>query len=112
MGWRDRRTVPIAGLVLVAAGILVGLAMWGVATVRRAGRAPAVTVQEAPEPRLQVNPRRDLETYLRAQQRLLESVGWVDRDAGVVRIPIERAAEQLLARGFPVRAPAESEEPD
>lgn len=112
MGWTIRRGISTAGFLLCAAGILVGLAIWGVATTRRAGQAPRVPVQVAPEPRLQVDPEGDLEAYMREQRILLESVGWVDRDNGVVRIPVERAAKRLLARGFPVRAPAEPEEPD
>lgn len=32
----------------------------------------------------------------KAQQRKLEQYGWVDRDAGLARIPIERAMDQVL----------------
>lgn len=36
---------------------------------------------------------------LRARQGArLESYGWVDRNAGVIHVPIERAMEQVLAR--------------
>ena len=111
MDSKGSRVIPAAALLLCVAGILAGIAMWGVATVRRAERTPSVAVQVAPAPRLQVDPERDLEAYMRDQQRLLKSVEWMDRDAGVVRIPVARATEQLLERGFPVRAPAESEEP-
>jgi hypothetical protein len=38
-------------------------------------------------------------------RELLTSSGWVDREAGVVRIPIEQAKRLLLARGLPVREP-------
>ncbi len=31
--------------------------------------------------------------------------GWVDKDAGVVRLPIERAKQLLIERGLPVTAP-------
>ena len=108
---QTRRTILSAVTMLGAAGLLAGLAMWGVFSVRRQGRAPQVPVQVAPEPRLQVQPDSDLEEYLRGQRKRLGSIGWVDRDAGVVHIPVERAAERLLERGFPVRAPADSREP-
>jgi hypothetical protein len=57
-----------------------------------------------PEPRLQVTAPMDLKQYKAAQDGVLNSYGWVDQQAGVVRIPIERAMDILLQRGFPVRA--------
>jgi len=36
-----------------------------------------------------------------SEQDTLESYGWVDRKAGVVRVPIERAFELVLERGLP-----------
>jgi hypothetical protein len=41
---------------------------------------------------------------LRAQEdALLETPGWIDEDAGRVRLPIERAKELLLERGLAAR---------
>ena len=51
-----------------------------------------------PAPRLQVDPDRDLESLRAADARVLGSYGWVDPQAGVVRIPIERAMEIVAAR--------------
>jgi len=59
-----------------------------------------------PEPRLQVAAPRDLNQYKAAQDEILNRYGWVDRQTGVVRIPIERAMDLLLQRGFPVRTAA------
>lgn len=54
--------------------------------------------RQPPQPRLQRLPTRELET-LRAEERaVLESYGWVDRDEGIVRIPIERAMELIAER--------------
>ena len=39
-----------------------------------------------------------------AEDKRLSSYGWVDRQAGVVSIPITRAMELLSARGLPTRA--------
>ena len=46
-----------------------------------------------------------------AEDAVLYSYGWVDRAAGIVRIPIDRAMEVLVQRGLPTRAtpPAASE---
>jgi hypothetical protein len=52
---------------------------------------------------LQVNPTVALEEVRREEEAQLNSYGWVQREAGVVRIPIERAKELLLERGLPVR---------
>ena len=68
--------------------------------------------QLPPEPRLQVNPRRDLIEHRRAEQELLDGWGWVDRNAGIVHVPIARAMEILAQRGgtapplFPAPTPA------
>jgi hypothetical protein len=55
------------------------------------------------EPRLQVNPAQELREMRRAEEALLTSYGWVDQEAGLVRIPIARAMEMLVASGLPVR---------
>ncbi|HEX9759609.1 MAG TPA: hypothetical protein VGA40_01750 [Candidatus Acidoferrales bacterium] len=61
-----------------------------------------------PEPRLQVAPKRDMERFHAQEEAALESYAWVDRNTGVVRIPIERAIEIVAERGLPARpAPRE-----
>ena len=56
-----------------------------------------------PEPRLQINPREDLRTLRAQEDELLRSYGWVDRNAGIVRIPIEEAMRLTIERGLPAR---------
>jgi hypothetical protein len=56
-----------------------------------------------PEPRLQVSAPQDLKQFKAAQDEILNSYGWVDQKAGIVRIPIDRAMDILLQRGLPVR---------
>ena len=48
-----------------------------------------------PTPREQPDPLVDLETLRAREDAQLNSYGWVDRNAGVVRIPIDRAIELL-----------------
>jgi hypothetical protein len=62
-----------------------------------------------PEPRLQVNPRQDLKDLRAVEEQLLTSYVWVDRNAGVVRIPIDEAMKLTLQRGFPSRPASEQE---
>jgi hypothetical protein len=68
---------------------------------------PGVAQQRAMEakdvPRLQISPQTDLKEFRAREQTELESYGWINRTAGVVRIPIDRAMELVLERGLPVR---------
>ena len=56
-----------------------------------------------PEPRLQVAPREDLQALRAREEAELNSYAWIDKTAGVVRLPISRAMDLLLDRGLPVR---------
>jgi hypothetical protein len=60
-------------------------------------------VRVPPEPRLQTNPRQDLADLRAKEDEALTSYGWVDRNAGVVRIPIDQAIKLTLERGLPSR---------
>ena len=59
--------------------------------------------REPPEPRLQTNPRQDLNDLRAREDQLLTSYSWVDKNAGVVRIPIDRAMQLVVERGLPTR---------
>ena len=56
-----------------------------------------------PAPRLQTSPPADLQQLLEAENAKLNSYGWVDKNAGVIRIPIDRAMDLLAQRGLPAR---------
>ncbi|MES1255654.1 MAG: hypothetical protein ABUS56_08600 [Acidobacteriota bacterium] len=58
-----------------------------------------------PEPRLQSHPREDLRELQAEEARILDSYGWVDREAGIVRIPIDEAMKLTVERGLPARTP-------
>ena len=57
-----------------------------------------------PRPRLQTYPFTDITALRTEERKLLDEYAWVDKNAGVVRIPIERAIEVLAERGLPHRA--------
>jgi len=67
-----------------------------------------LAVEQAPrlpaEPRLQPSPPNDIRQFRRQERVMLESYGWVDREAGEVRIPIAEAMRLTVERGLPVRA--------
>ncbi len=56
-----------------------------------------------PQPRLQADPETDITDYLNSQRDSLNTYGWVDREQGIVRIPIDRAIELTLKQGLPTR---------
>ncbi|HWP65862.1 MAG TPA: hypothetical protein VNO26_08130 [Candidatus Limnocylindria bacterium] len=55
--------------------------------------------REPPAPRLQERPIVDLQMLRAREQAQLSGYAWVDRDAGRVRIPIERAMELVAKDG-------------
>ena len=63
-----------------------------------------------PPPRLQPNPidrttaEQDMANLLLQENAILDSYGWVDKEEGIVRIPVERAIDLLAGE-------AEAEEP-
>lgn len=55
---------------------------------------------EPPAPRLQSDPAADLARFRTAEQQRLESYGWVDRQKGIVHIPIGQAMREIAERGI------------
>lgn len=107
----DARPVLLAGLVLalVLAGAMA-VSAWVsrrmTADVRRGEVAnPIRALQKPPEgPLLQAVPARELVQQRAWEERLLGATEWIDPVNKIVRLPIERAMELVLAEGFPVRA--------
>ena len=60
--------------------------------------------KEPPTPHLQSQPFKDVYTLRQAEAAKLSSYGWVDKEGGVARLPIDRAIDVMLERGFPARA--------
>jgi hypothetical protein len=64
----------------------------------------AVSAQNNAIPHLQLSPIEDLQKFRQREEAELNTYGWIDRTAGVVRVPIESAMDLVLQRGLPVRA--------
>jgi len=63
-----------------------------------------------PEPRLEKSePERVLE-LVTIEDRQLATYNWLDKDKGVVQIPIDRAIDLIVQRGLPVRPAAKGQE--
>lgn len=59
--------------------------------------------EQFPEPRLETNERTEINDFRRKEEATLRTYGWVDKSAGTVRIPIDRAMQLIAERGLPVR---------
>ena len=108
----DVRNLIIFGVglsLLVVAGLLLSGAVFHYFVGHQGLGPPASPFEDVrmlpPEPRLQVSAPKDLAQYQGAQREILNSYGWVDEKAGIVRIPVDRAMHILLQKGLPVRSP-------
>ena len=101
------------GIGLAAVALIVHVFLWWLLGVyeRQQNRAqtqafPMAAEQQnrlPPSPRFQQNPQQELQD-LRAKQRgMLEEYGWVNKEAGIARIPIDEAMKIVIERGLPVR---------
>ncbi len=99
-------------VALVFGAILLLFNFLAVQTAQEAAPPPPL-LQEAellpPQPRLQRVPAGDLRRMKAVDETVLNSYGWVDKENGVVRIPIDQAMELTLERGLPVREEAAQE---
>jgi hypothetical protein len=60
--------------------------------------------KEPPAPNLQTQPFKDIFTLRQGEDEKLRGYGWVDKDGGIAHVPIDRAMEVMLQKGFPSRA--------
>lgn len=90
----------IRGMILVkiALGLLLGLVVVMLALLPW-HREQVVTPAPSPAgPGLLAHPVTNLAEYRAAQKRRLEGYGWVDREAGIAHIPVERAVQIQIER--------------
>ncbi len=52
-------------------------------------------------PSLQVDPRHDMKRFKEEEKRDLARYGWIDREKGMVQIPIEAAMDRIARDGIP-----------
>ena len=122
----ETRDVKIRPLVVFIAGLtIVGIFTYlvvflmfrlfsGQAARQDAQVAPSTLSRPAPapgedrlppEPRIQANPGADMQRLREQEEAILTTYGWVDRPAGIARVPIDVAMRQVLEDGLPVRQP-------
>lgn len=101
------------GVGLFAVAVVVHVLLWGLLglyerqNVRTQTQVfPLAAGQQnrlPPAPRLQDNPQQELQQLREKQKALLDGYGWVNKEAGVARIPIEEAMKLVVERGLPTR---------
>lgn len=115
------RSVYAFLIALAVAGTLVYFALWGFyrsmdayerrhqptqnplapPTATDTRIVPADAAMRFPQPRLEQNERLEINDFRLQEEQVLNSYGWVDQKAGVVRIPLERAMELMARQGLP-----------
>ncbi|MCH8275306.1 MAG: hypothetical protein IH851_11005 [Armatimonadetes bacterium] len=96
-------TVVLGACVLVTLLLMLWLHNVLVEEVRPDKRVEVRAEAPAPKPSLQAEPEIDIRQLRGREDTLLSSYGWVDRDAGIVHLPIQRAIELTAERGLPFR---------
>lgn len=106
-------SLPVLAIAATVAVVAIGALVVSLllATVWQAAPAPQEPFRgppaaaDAKAPAFQANPSADLARRNRAKKQQLTSLGWVDREAGIVHIPIEQAMARLAKRGLPASTP-------
>ena len=62
-----------------------------------------IGIKDGPQPQLLVREPANLADIRAHEHEVLTTYDWVDKAAGVVRVPIDKAKEKLLQTGLPVR---------
>jgi hypothetical protein len=112
---RDVSMPPIVltSFILLAVVLLSFVTMWWLLTflttqeIEKQGPISKIQIEsrreEPPQPHLQTHPLRDMQDLRAAENEILENYGWIDKGAGVVRLPIQRALELTAERGLPAK---------
>lgn len=118
----ERRDASVGGLLQFAFWMAVVLAVTLVGMkftfdhfkkVQPLGATTSPMVSEAertlpPAPRLQAQPHAELEEFCAAQQQAVNGYSWINQQAGIVHIPIDRAMDIILQQGLPARPASEA----
>ena len=107
------REIVLSAIGLAVGTIIICFAVLGLFRVLRSAEAndrpQQVTEVAAPQsyppgPKLQDKPWEELMALRQKEDQTLTTYGWVNKGAGTVRIPIDRAMDIVAQRGFAVRA--------
>jgi hypothetical protein len=112
------RAILITGGVLAVGAALVCLLVYGIfwyLADHPLTAAPSNPMAETdrqqvpPVPRIEEHPAIELKDLHSQEEKILSTYGWTEKRTGIVRIPIDRAMELQLQRGFPTRPAGKKE---
>ncbi|MDX1686920.1 MAG: cytochrome c [Candidatus Promineifilaceae bacterium] len=92
----------VLAAVLLVVWVVLGVLSGEPLALPAAPVRPATPTPRPSGPNLEVVPAAELASLQATQRAQLHSYGWVDQEAGVAHIPVERAMDLLLERGFPL----------
>jgi hypothetical protein len=96
-------------VAVITVSVVAAWVFFNVLAERAARRDPKVSPlagaesQLPPEPRLLVKEHDALVSARKEEEELLDTYGWVDKERGIVRIPIARAMELVAKEGLQSR---------
>ena len=94
--------IALTVVMLISIGLVTGLFVYLRHAATRA-EDPLPMPKEVrlpPEPRIQRDPEGALREMRVEESRILDDYRWVDKEAGIARIPIDRAMKAMLERGL------------
>jgi len=108
----ERQDAPPRGVAYAILGLFAGIAISAIfvgallysfepAAPRETGAAIKGDTLASDAPRLEISPGTDAARVEAQAQHMLDGYAWVDRPAGLARIPIERAMELTAKQGWP-----------
>ena len=107
----DIRPIVLTGIGLALTVVVVGFIVYG--TFRYLAAHPVTSAQSnpmtvfdsqiPPAPRIEEHPAIEIQQLHVQEDQTLSTYGWMDKSKGVVRIPLDRAMELQMQRGFPTR---------
>jgi len=107
----DIRPIVLTGIGLALTLIVVGFIVYGIfryldthpATSGQSNPMAVFDSQIPPAPRIEEHPAIEIQQLHAQEDQTLSTYGWVNKSKGVVRIPIDRAIELQMQRGFLTR---------
>jgi hypothetical protein len=105
------RAIALFGVALLFLGIAVHFMLVGLMNMFSAERSRPLglarplsdVLRQSSEPLLQAAPVQDLQSLRKAEDAVLNEYKWLNKNHGVLRIPIERAIDVVAERGLPSR---------
>jgi hypothetical protein len=92
-----RTAAAMVGVVLAVFALMAGMTKWFASAEDR----PASDYSAKPD--LNTAEQSPLQQLRNQEQALLSNYGWIDREAGIARIPVDRAIEIISQNGLPAQ---------